>query len=59
MSREEANGDPYEGGVDSGGIPPTAKVRLPDHVTKLRKRSRSRSAGQLDEPNLDQSHREA
>lgn len=36
MNYDETD-DPYVGGVDSGGIPPLAKVRLPDHVTKLRK----------------------
>jgi hypothetical protein len=46
----ETTDDPYAGGVDSGGIPPQAKVRLPDHVTKLRKRTRPHSPEALDEP---------
>jgi hypothetical protein len=33
--------DPYAGGVDSGGIPPESKVRLPDDIKKLRKRTRT------------------
>jgi hypothetical protein len=31
---------PTDGGGDLG-IPPSSKVRLPDHVTKLRKRNRT------------------
>lgn len=40
MDRETTH-DPYDGGVDSGGIPPAAKVRLPENVTKLRKKHRT------------------
>jgi hypothetical protein len=39
---QERVDDPYAGGGDSGGIPPKAKVRLPDDVKKLRKRTRTK-----------------
>lgn len=38
------HGDPYAGGIDAPVIPPRAKVRLPESVTKLRKRSRAGSS---------------
>lgn len=37
---EMLDDDPYAGGVGSGGIPPQAKVHLPDDIKKLRKRTR-------------------
>jgi len=43
MSDEDEFAD-YEPYAEGDYIPPKAKVRLPDHVTKLRKRTRRQGA---------------
>lgn len=45
QARDDYDGDDDNGGVDGIFILPSTKVRLPDHVTKLRKRSRRPNPG--------------